>query len=306
MTSLFHLFLLVSLLGSAEPKLEVEIGVTETGTATSQWLAMIRKRLPDAEYQAVAPLRKPLAAEEQKWVATIRARVGAWEQEIPGLAVLFDPVTPPPTVRIVLGNRGASDAFTHDPTTIGFDLASMQAEYGDAGLPENGDRLDRIFRHEYVHLLQKAWLAVHPYRADTPLRAAILDMWAEGLGNYFSLSERWRMQGNVRTETAARALAALEPRLVTRLAALACASPQDGAALMADLSIGRFDRKWGAVTPALWLDRERQDAPDALRQLVLAGPDGIWPLAERNLSEPLRPILAETRLAAERCGRPEK
>lgn len=284
------------------PVLRVVSGVGPDGLATGQWLAMVRKRLPDARYDSVAPIRKPLTSRERAWEALIRSRAAGWEGEVAPVAEAYHPVPPPASVLIVLGNRGAEDAFTHDPTTIGFDLAALQANYGDAGLPENADRMDRFFRHEYTHLMQKAWWRAHPYAMDTPLRYALADIWAEGLGNYRSLSGRWKAVGGRRSETSASRLAELEPRFVARLAALACASPERGAALMADLSWGRFDRKWGALTAALWLEEEPGAPGEALRRLVVAGPDGVWDLADRHLPEALRPVLREARLADSLCA----
>jgi hypothetical protein len=282
--------------------LRVVSGVGSDGLATGQWLAMVRKRLPDARYDSVAPIRRPLTPEDRAWDALVRSRAGGWEGEIAAVAEAYRPVAPPASVLIVLGNRGAEDAFTHDPTTIGFDLAALQANYGDAALPENADRMDRFFRHEYTHLMQKAWWAAHPYAMDTPLRYALADIWAEGLGNYRSLSGRWKALGGRRSEASAARLAELEPRFVARLAALACATPQRGEALMADLSWGRFDRKWGALTAALWLEEEPGEPGEALRRLVVAGPDGVWDLADRHLPEALRPVLREARLADSLCA----
>jgi hypothetical protein len=136
----------------------------------------------------------------------------------------------------------------------------------------------------------------------TPLRYALADIWAEGLGNYRSLSGRWKALGGRRSEASAARLAELEPRFVARLAALACATPQRGEALMADLSWGRFDRKWGALTAALWLEEEPGEPGEALRRLVVAGPDGVWDLADRHLPGALRPVLREARVADSLCA----
>lgn len=86
-------------------------------------------------------------------------------------------------------NRGGEDAFTHDPHAIGFDVERLNALYGDAESDRNAVLIDHLFRHEYTHLLQKAWVRDHPLRTDTPLRSALADMWLEGLGNYYSLSD---------------------------------------------------------------------------------------------------------------------
>ena len=288
----------------SDPVLRVVCGVTEAGDATDQWLAMLRKRLSREEYDRVVSLRKPLTTEEQAWAELIRSRVTTWEREIPGLAELFRPIRPPGEVLIVIGNRGAEDAFTHDPTTIGFDLAALQANYDDARLAVNADRMDRFFRHEFVHLLQKAWMPVHPWVMDTPLRTAVAEIWAEGLGNYYSLSARWRSRDGRHSETAVRALAALEPRFVARLAALGCTTPDAAAVLTRDLSWGHFERKWGALTAALWLEGERKAPAEALRNFVVAGPGGVWDLADRHLPAPLRAVLREARMAESLCTAP--
>ena len=281
--------------------LQVVSGTTDAGDATGQWLTMLRKRLSPSEYDSVARLRKRRSPDEQAWAALIQSRVASWEGEIRVLAEPFHPVVPPGRVLIVLGNRGGGDAFTHDPTTIGFDLAELAGNYGIANQPQSAELLDRLFRHEFTHLLQKAWLPTHPWNAASPLRAALLDIWQEGLGNYYSLSDRWRSQNGQRSETAQRALTGLEPRFVARLSALACVQPDKAAALLVGISSGPFDRKWGAVPAALWLDEDQAAPASALRHLIVAGPAGIWDLADRHLPESLRLALKEARLADSLC-----
>lgn len=289
------------LAGPVDSTLLVVSGTTAAGDATDQWLAMLRKRLSAAEYDSVARLRKHRTPEEESWATLIQSRITSWEGEIPALAGPFQPVAPPGRVLLVLGNRGGGDAFTHDPTTIGFDLAELAAAYGAAAQPQSPALMDRLFRHEFTHLLQKAWLPAHPWLADSPLRAALLDIWLEGLGNYYSMSDRWRRQNGRRGEVAQRALASLEPRLVTRLSALACADSDKAGALLAGLSSGPFDRKWGAVPAALWLEEDQEASAMALRDFIVAGPAGVWELADRHLPESLRLALKEARLADSLC-----
>lgn len=281
---------------------QVVSGVTERGEATELWLSVLRRRLTRAEYDSVAPITRALSAEERAWADLVRSRAAGWQRMTPSLAVLFRPAAPPETVTVVLGNRGAEDAFTHDGRTVGFDLAALQANYGNASEEENADRVDRFFRHEFTHVMQKAWMVSHPWPQDTPVRAALWDIWAEGLGNYRSLSARWLSQDGRRSETAARTLALLEPRFVARLGALACAAPENAAPLLRDLSWGRFDRKWGALPAALWLEEESAPADSALRRFILAGPAGVWELASRHLPAPLAAALAEVRMADSLCA----
>jgi hypothetical protein len=265
------------------------------------WLVMLRRRLESPAYDTVALIGREWTAEELAWRDLIRQRAEAWEREIPALVHLFDPVAAPARATIVLGNRGGEDAFTHDSITIGFDLAALQRNYGDPGQPANQDRIDRFFRHEYTHLMQKAWLVTHPWPGSTPFAAALLDIWLEGLGNYFSLSERWKTVNGAPSESAARALTELVPRLVERMSALACATREEGEILMADLSMGRFDQKWGALPVALWLEREQSASPEALRRFVLAGPGGAWTLIERHVTQDQVGRLREARQRALKC-----
>ena len=59
----------------APPPLRIVTGVTPGGDATGQWLAMIRKRLPDRSHQAVAGLRRPLTLAERGWAEPSERRL---------------------------------------------------------------------------------------------------------------------------------------------------------------------------------------------------------------------------------------
>ncbi|HEX2834429.1 MAG TPA: hypothetical protein VHW00_15570 [Thermoanaerobaculia bacterium] len=238
---------------------------------------------------------RPYTPEERAWRELIASRLDAWPAQAEMVGVPYDPAPPPERVSIVLDRRGERDAMTAGTQTIVFDAAALQKAYGDAATNENAERLDRLFRHEFAHLLQKSWLRTHPYDASTPFRAALLAIWREGLGTHHSMSARWRGHSPLARETRQK----LEPRFVTRLAALACASHADAEALTADLNEGAFDEKWGSLPVALWLDAEGRDAE---RRLVLAGPDAIPALAKRHLPPELARVLDETLLVAARCA----
>ncbi|HWR13183.1 MAG TPA: hypothetical protein VN577_00025 [Terriglobales bacterium] len=279
--------------------LKVIPGTDGSGRATQQWREMMARRLPEGKFREIEPLVKPYNAQEQKWLELIESKAANWETEIPRLAAPFRPVAAP-EAQIVVGNRGADDAFTHDPHTIGFDVERLNALYGNAQSPENVARIDRFFRHEYTHLLQKAWFAKHPSPLNTPLRLALTEMWTEGMGNFYSLSETWRSQNGRPAPKTVETLRVLEPRMLARLSAVSCASSEQAQRLTRDLSNGHFDEKWGALPVALWLERESTN-PETLRNYVLAGPDGFWDLARRNLSPELKLILQEIRAVDDKC-----
>lgn len=291
------------LLAPADPKpptISVVEGYRPDGTATALWLAVLRRRLPLPAYDSVAALRPPLLPEQREWATLITTRAKRWSAAAIPLMRLFDSSSVA-SVTIVLGNHGAEDAFTHDSLTIGFDLAALVRVYGMAAQPENGDRLDRFFRHEFVHILQKRWLARRPYEPQSPVEIALLDAWAEGLGNYYSLSPRWYPTPAGPSPVTTKALNQLQPRFLERMRGLACAEPAAAGPLLADLSAGPFDQKWGALPVALWLLADASGDPTALHRFAIAGPAGVWDLAERHLPPALRDSLRMVRATAHSC-----
>lgn len=283
-------------------ELVVITAITPDGHATAPWLTILRSRLSPRQYDSAARLVRVITPEEQAWDSVVRARVDEWERSAGELAPLYSPAGPPRRVRIVLGNRGTEDAFTAGPETIGFDLSSLVSLYGSARDPANLDRINRFFRHEFTHILQKAWLAQHPWNQAAPIDAALFDVWAEGLGNYYSLSERWIEPEGQLSELGTATLRALEPQFVERFSGLACADSLAGGTLLSGLSSGPFAKKWGAVPAALWLATEPRPQDSAIRQLIVAGPAGVWDLAGRHLNDSLKAALLSARHAASRCA----
>ncbi len=293
------------LVAQVKPPLDLAVvtAVSDDGHATGDWLAILRTRLTLARYDSVAPLQPSLTSDEAAWDSLVRSRVPAWIGVAPSITSLYSPAQPPAVVRVVLGNRGGDDAFTADDHTIGFDLSRLLSLYGEANDPANVARIDRFFQHESSHIMQKAWLSVHPWVITSPLHAALFDIWTEGLGNYYSLSNQWLDPQGQLTERARQVLGVLEPRFASNLAALVCADSATAAPLLASLSSGPFDQKWGALPAALWLATEPQPVDSALRRFIVAGPAGVWDLAERHLASPLEDRLKEARLAIPRCER---
>lgn len=288
---------------SRPTQVAIELGVDTAGRASPQWLAMLRRRLRPGAYDSAMRLRRPLTADDTAWAHLLQSQATGWQRMLPPLVALYAPAAPPARVLVVLGNRGAEDAFTHDPQTIGFDLAALQRNYGSASQASNRERIDRFFRHEFTHLMQKAWWSLQDWPITAPLDFALADMWAEGLGNYYSLSDRWISDGRL-TSMADSVLNELAPQLLGHLRALACADSAAAAPHLATLSAGPFARKWGALPVALWLARDAHDDASVLRRFIVAGPPGVWELANRHLEPELRPQLQEVRATAARCAPP--
>lgn len=280
----------------------IALGVDEQGVPSRAWLALLARRLDEAAVAEAAALRRPPTVEERAWELLIRRRVSTWLGGLPELVAPFAPLAAPREVTVVLGNRSGEDAFTHDPVTIGFDLGKLAALYGDATSDENRDRIDRLFAHEYTHLLQKAWFPEHPQPMATPLERAELEIWTEGQGNYRSLSAKWRADRGVPTPLATETLERLEPRFVERMTALACASPEEASELTADLSNGPFTEKWGALVAALWLESDMSTDPQALRRFVQGGVGEVRALARRHLAPDAFAAFESARERSRSCG----
>jgi len=264
-------------------RLEVVAGTNADGTMTEAWRAVLRHRGVDAVDATLSAVKRE-TPEERAWYALIDTRRAAdWEALVAEVAAPYAPAVPPPAVAIVLGNRGAEDAMTIGPERIAFDLSKLQSNYGDAGTPDNRARIDRFFRHEFNHVMQKAWLAAHPAKLDTPLRRAAAEMWTEGLGNRESLSPKWVATDGTLTGHARKTLGTLTPVMVERLQALRSATDAQAATLLRDLSNGPFERKWGALPVALWLAEDAAQDPQAVRRFVQGGPDGVWRFLRAHL-----------------------
>ena len=136
-------------------------GSNPDGSATGAWLEVLRQRLGPESYDSVAGIRRVRSLAEAAWAQLIATRAAGWPEALGSLPSLFQLPTPR-RIRVVVGDRGGDDAFTHDSTTVGFDVAALQRTYGNADLPENSARLDRFFRHEFVHHAPEAVVGSPP------------------------------------------------------------------------------------------------------------------------------------------------
>lgn len=272
--------------GSATPIL-VSVGVGPDGRVEPPWRDAIAIWHRGGTLDSVLAAARPLSAVERAWADSVRARAEAWSASTDSLRLPFEGIAAPQRVVVVVGNVGGQDAFTPNDSTVAFDVERLSSLYGVPGEGENPARIDRFFAHEFTHLLHRAWRRQHPVRLETALDRALWDCLVEGLGNYRSLSSRWVGPGGSLTPHALTVLDRLAPVFVERLAALAHADSAEEARLTADLSMGAFDRKWGALPTALWLAAEAEGDERRLRRWVAAGPRGILELARTHLPDSL-------------------
>ncbi|MDZ7265748.1 MAG: hypothetical protein ONB48_00245 [candidate division KSB1 bacterium] len=273
---------------SAGTVLVITHGITANGVVTRAWHAAIRGRHDPELLPQVLAGKPKWSQAEADWANLIHRRAVAWPAMIDSLRIPFVNLPPPGTIAILLGNRGGEDAFLFADSIICFDLHKLQRQYGPATAAANHDKIDRLFAHEFTHVLHKAWRRQKGLILQSPFEAALWECLTEGLGNYRSLSSKWLSAGGELTPHAQEVLARLQPILVERLAALAQARPEESGALMKGLSSGPFDQKWGALPVALWLAQEARGDERNLRQWVEAGPPGVLQLAQKYLPASLK------------------
>lgn len=252
------------------------------GRPLALWVDALKRRIPEAAWSEVAATPKPLTAGEREWLELIREVSGEWLAGVHRLDAAFPGVSPPSAIRILAGNQGADDGFTHELDTICTDLSDLVRNYGSAREPINRPRVIRILSHEYTHLLTKAWLEQEPWPYESPFLRAIGELYYEGLGNLRSLilSERWITREHELSPLARATIAELEPVMLARLEGLSQdPEPEEARALHANLSAGPFRKKWGALPIALWLAVETRFQPEKIAGWVERGPGGILQLA---------------------------
>lgn len=270
---------------------ELELSVREDGTATATWTEGIAVAIGNETAQAYQRQELPLSPEASAWLEVLEVALPRVEARAPELASLFDLDAFDATV--VAGNRGSSDAFAWVPDHIGINLEAFGESYGSPD-EDAVDRMSRIVVHEYVHLLNYAYYPDHLSRRDTPMNRALWTIFHEGIGDYFSMSRRWLpgphgAYSPVTTETLRR----LEPVFVERLEAAIDASSEEEETLRRNISMGKFDQKWGSLPLALWLRSEARVRGErqVLEEMIRLGPDGVLPLALRYIAPHLRPRL---------------
>ncbi|MGH7455464.1 MAG: hypothetical protein ACRENG_29190 [bacterium] len=266
----------------------VQLGMSDDGAVTSEWIEAIRQRHDDEALAAILASKKRLSEEEALWAGLIKRKVSTWLTMIDSLQIPFQAITPPDTVAILLGNLGGEDAFVYSHVTICFDLNKLHSQYGAASTNVNSSRIDRFFAHEFTHLLHKAWRKKHGLELESPFEYALWECLTEGLGNYRSLSDKWILEGGKLTPHAQEVLSRVQPIFVKRLSALEQATAEEAAPLLEGLSMGPFDQKWGALTVALWLAQEAKGDDHNLQQWVEAGLSGVLILAQKYLPEDLK------------------
>jgi len=274
-------------------QITLEQGVDELGQPTKVWIDVVQVQFSKEELDQITNTQKKLSDSEIEWANLIQSKLPYWEKQIEDIAIPFSDIKIPDKISVVVGNFGKVDAFASQEfeTKIFLNLSVLVREYGNAESQENKDRIDRLFAHEFTHLLHYQWFKKNPYIPDTPLEKALERCLVEGIGHYRSISHKWRDKDGHITNHSEKTLMLLEPVFVQRLITINNSTETEAAELMQGLSIGRFNEKWGALTVALWFVKESAGYDKNLIKWINYGPNGILTLALKHLPVELKDSL---------------
>ena len=124
---------------------------------SSEWKEAIKTRMSQERIDSFGQLRRALSPDELAWKRLIESKAASWNGFRDSLAIPFREIDLNDTIFVMLGFLGVDDGFTFGSQTVCLDLTALLRAYGKSSVAENNDRIDRIFAHEYTHLLHKSW-----------------------------------------------------------------------------------------------------------------------------------------------------
>jgi hypothetical protein len=265
----------------------VKLGMTANSRQSKEWQNALVSRMSKGELDSMAALRRPLTADELGWKKLFESKAALWNSFRENLRAPFGNGDVPDTVYVLLGAFGSDDAFTYQYNTICFDVTAYQTAYGAATLPGNSEKMDRIFAHEFTHLLHKDWARRNKLVLKTFKDSIIWECLYEGIGMYGSLQPKWLPKDGIIPAETKAVLEELYPQFVSNLIkveAYKSLSAADKSKIEAHLSRGQVQKKWGAFTVAIWLALEAGGDDKKLARWINGGLSSIPALANKYLT----------------------
>jgi len=254
---------------------------------TAEWGNALTSRMSKAYIDSLARLQRDLTTEERAWKDLIASKTDIWNTFNDSLAVPFADLKISDTIYILPGYRGSDDGFTYGYQTVCLDLTALNSAYGRAELPENNNRIDRIFAHEYTHLLHKAWAKNYGLKLETFKDSILWECLYEGIGMYRSLNPQWMPVNGELPGLTKTTLENLYPIFVERLSTIETMdtlTPEEKDQLNKNLSRGSVNQKWGAFPVAIWLALEANGDDKKLQAWISKGPASVIQLAKKYLT----------------------
>lgn len=265
----------------------VEAGI-DHNHVSQKWLDALESRQSKAYLDSLAQVSRPMTPAEKQWLELMQSKAAYWNTFRDSLNIPFGNIALQDTIYVLAGYLGDDDGFTYQHETICFDLTAFQENYDSANLSDNKKRIDRIFAHEYTHLLHKAWAEKNKLELKNFKDSILWECLYEGIGMYRSLSKKWMLKNDSLPQLTREALDKLYPVLTARLIEihqLENPTAEDKAALNKNLSRGNIDKKWGAFPMAIWLMQEAKGDDKNLIPWINGGPQSVIKLAMAHLPE---------------------
>lgn len=254
---------------------------------SADWKNVLTSRESKEYIDSLGRLQRALTAEEQLWEHLIASKTKTWNRFKDSLEVPFVDIEISDTIYVLPGYRGRDDGFTYGYQTICLDLTALNKEYGRADLLENNNRIDRIFAHEYTHLLHKLWAKKMELKLQIFRDSILWECLYEGIGMYRSLNPKWIPVHGVLPDITKEALDNLYPLFVERLITIqnnSALTAEEKKQLNKNLSRGAVNQKWGAFPVAIWLSLESNGDDKKLRGWINKGPATVIQLAKKYLT----------------------
>ncbi len=251
------------------------------------WIDALKTRQKKEYLDSIKQITRPLSKEENNWVKLIESRLNYWSSIKDSIKVPFSDVFINDTTFVLLGYTGYDDGFSYKDKTVCFDVTALNREYGSALDSINTNRMDRLFAHEYTHLLSKSWAKKNHLKLSTYQDDILWECIYEGFGMYRSMSRKWfPVDGNL-SDVSFKTFETLYPIFVERLITidtLKNPSESDKIKYHKNLSRGSMKQKWGALPIGVWLAMESKGDDSKLNEWVNKGPDAVILLAQKYLT----------------------
>ncbi len=264
---------------------------------SQEWKDALKSRMSKERIDSFGGIQRSLSDKELEWKKLIESRKDSWNVYRDSLQVPFGRMIFDDTIIVLLGYMGTDDGFTFKYNMVCLDLSALQGAYGNANLPENYARIDRIFAHEYTHLLHKTWARQKQYYPRNFRDSILWECLYEGIGMFRSLNPKWLPINGSLPELTTSTLEKILPVFVDRITTIektTMLTSQDKTRLHDHLSRGQVHEKWGALPVAIWLAIEAGGNDERLFKWINLGPDTVIQLAKKYLPAHLKTIFMTT------------
>lgn len=256
--------------------------------ASCTWLEALKNRLSQEKVDSISRVRKAVTTSEKNWKQMIELKAIKWNSFRDSLSILFPSIKLDDSIYILTGYGGNDDGFTYGLQTVCLDLTALQREYGSSDLPENDSRIDRIFAHEYTHLLHKAWAVKTNQQLLTFKDSILWECLYEGLGMYRSFSARWLPVQRKLPDITVNSLGELYPVFSLHIKTVTSGielTPDEKKLIGMNLSRGSVNKKWGAFPVGIWLALEANGDDQNLVSWIEMGPEAVIELSKKYIRE---------------------